>query len=275
MPRLSQWWLPALAATSLCAGCGTHFVPESSTGNWIASFTLVDQSANVNAAQGYASGTSATDAPLNFFFSNQVLYRSSSYDAPSPIVTNTNLLPAGTTHLGDGDYYDGHVYGVIEHWHGCKAGGAPIFISIFDGTTLEQEQTIEITPWIPEASGIAIDPDTGQAFVSSFCDAKNLYRFRLSDWSFIGTLPLTIPVSSMQGVAWRDGFLYLAGTDGALYGLYLEDGSMRLLMQSPLSGEFEGLDFHGSELRWLLNRSDVNHILYSYAPVYATSSATP
>ncbi len=41
---------------------------------------------------------------------------------------------------------------------------------------------------------------------------------------------------------------------------------MRLLMQSPVNGEFEGLDFHGSQLRWLVNRSDGAHILYSYEP---------
>jgi hypothetical protein len=43
-------------------------------------------------------------------------------------------------------------------------------------------------------------------------------------------------------------------------------------MQSPVSGEFEGLDFHGPQLRWLVNRSDGPHILYSYAPVYAAAS---
>ena len=69
-----------------------------------------------------------------------------------------------------------------------------------------------------------------------------------------------------------DGFVYIAGTNGALYGLHLADNSMRLLMQSPVSGEFEGLDFHGPQLRWLVNRSDGPHILYSYAPVYAAAS---
>ncbi len=93
-----------------------------------------------------------------------------------------------------------------------------------------------------------------------------------SDWGFAGTLPLQIPVSGIQGVSYRDGFVYISGTNGALYRLCLADRSMQFLMQSPVNGEFEGLDFHGSQLRWLVNRSDGAHILYSYEPA---ASATP
>lgn len=261
-----------LLSALCCAGCGDRVIPPVAPQPWVSSLTLVDQSTNVNMVQGYASGTSLDGTPLNFFFSNSLLYSSSTYDSLTPVAVNQNLLPPKTNHLGAGDYYDGHVYGVIENWQGCDQSSAPIFVAIFDAATLQQESTVEITAWIPEASGIAIIPGTGQALVSSFCDPNHLYLFSTADWSFTGTVPLQIPVSGNQGVSYRDGFVYIAGTNGALYGLHLADNSMRLLMQSPVSGEFEGLDFHGPQLRWLVNRSDGPHILYSYAPVYAAAS---
>ena len=260
-----------LAVAGFCASCGDNVVPELSPERWVTSFTLVDQSGNVSVAQGYASGTADDGTPLNYFFTNQALYRSSSYDELEVVASNRDFLPSGTNHLGAGDYHDGHVYGVAENWRSCSASRAPIFIVIFDSTTLAVERAIEITSYTSEASGITIDPDTGEAIVSSFCDPNNLYAFSTADWTFTRKIPLDLTVSGNQGVSYRDGFVYIAGTNGALYGLYLADNSMRQLMQSPVSGEFEGLDFHGPQLRWLVNRPDGTHILYSYAPVRASA----
>jgi hypothetical protein len=260
--------LPVLLTAGLCAGCGERTIPWPSAQPWVASFTLVDQSANLNVLQGYASGTAADGTPLNFFFTTGALYSSSSYDTLNVIAANSTFLPPGTTHMGAGDYSNGHVYGVLEHWQGCSLSSAPIYIAVFNATTLARETTFEITGSVPEASGIAMDPDDGHAIVSSFCDPNHLYLFSSSDWRFLGTVALPIPVSGNQGVSYRDGIVYIAGTHGALYGLRLADKSMRLLLQSPVSGEFEGLDFHGPQLRWLVNRSDGQHILYSYAPKY-------
>ncbi len=147
-----------LLSASCCAGCGDRAIPFSAPQPWVSSFTLVDQSANLNVGQGYASGTATDGTPLNFFFDTQVLYRSSSYDTLEPVAVNYYFLPPGTSHMGAGDYYNGHVYAVIEHWQSCSLSSAPIFIATFNATTLAQESTIEITSFIPEASGIAIDP---------------------------------------------------------------------------------------------------------------------
>lgn len=270
MYRFLRCTFGLLLLAGLCVGCGETVIPIRAAGNWISSFRLVDQSANLRVRQGYASGTSSSGSALNFFFDTQALYSSSSYDTLQTVASNRNFLLPGTTHLGAGDYADGHVYGVIEHWQSCSKSAAPIFIIIFDASTLAVERAVEITTVIPEASGIAIEGKTGEAIVSSFCDSKNLYAFSTEDWSFVRKIPLAIPVSGIQGVSYRDDFVYIAGTNGGLYALYLRDGSMRLLLQSPVSGEFEGVDFHGEQLRWLVNRSDGQSVLYSYAPVYAS-----
>lgn len=268
--RGSSCCFVVLLAAAFCAGCGERVIPAPAPDPWVTSLTLVDQSDNLKLDQGYASGLLPDGTPLNFFFDTAALYRSSSYDSLDVVASNRNFLPPGATHMGAGDYYDGHVYAVVEHWHGCKASSAPIYVAVFDATTLAEEQTAEIDPWIPEASGIAIDPDDGEAIVSSFCDPNNLYVFDPSTWAFTRTIPLQIPVTGNQGVSYRDGFIYIAGTNGGLYALRLSDNSMRQLLQSPVSGEFEGLDFHSSQLRWLVNRTDGQHILYSYAPTWGS-----
>lgn len=268
--RLRRAGILVVTSILLCAGCGVTAIAPDPPNPWVRAFVNTDQSADVLVNEGYASGTSTTGESLNYFFGAGALYLSSSYDSLNVIASNRNVLLPGTTHMGAGDYFDGHVYGVIEHWQGCQASNAPIFVTVFNAGTLAEEQSMEISADIPEASGIAIDFDAGQAIVSSYCDARNLYVFRLSDWQFIGTLPLALPVSGNQGVAYRDGFLYCAGTNGALFGLHRKDNTMRLLMQAPMPGEYEGIDFHGPQLRWLLNQSSGPHVLYSYAPVYSS-----
>lgn len=261
--RITQW-IPALLSIVACLPVGCASVADPSS-PWF-TFTLVGQSANVHANQGYASGISPTNGPLNYFFASRTLTLSSTYNTLTVETSNNDFLIPGTNHMGAGDVFDGTVYAVIEHWSHCGVSLSPIVIVLFDGESLNVEKTIDISRDLPEASGIAIVPDQGEAIVTSFCDATHLYVYDMSNWTLRGKIPLAIPVGGIQGAAYRDGILYIAKTDGALYGLRLFDNSMRLLYQSPMKGEFEGLDFHTDQLRWLVNKPGGEHILYSYAP---------
>lgn len=242
------------------AGCGVVYRNQS---GWIGTFTLVNQTTNLGISQGYASSGNAEDSG-NYFFDTQALYLSSKSDQMDLVTANRDLLPPGTNHMGDGDYYDGRVYGVIEHWAGCQNASDPIYISIFDAKTLKKEEDVEITADLPEASGIAVIPDANEAVVTSFCDPNNLYVYRMSDWKLDRRIPLSIPVRGIQGAAYREGFLYISQTNGALYALRLENNEIHLLFRAPMRGEFEGVDFRSAQLRWLVNQSGGQHILYSY-----------
>jgi len=237
---------------------------------WISSFTLVNQSSNIPVLQGYASAGTPDDS-VNYFFDTSALYLSSSPNSLVEVASNHDLLLDGTNHMGDGDFYDGKVYGVIEHWAGCRTSSAPIYIVIFDGKSLAAEKYIEITSDLPEASGIAIVPDSREAVVTSFCDPNNLYAYDLSDWKFHRKIPLSMPIVGIQGAAFRDGFLYIAGTNGGMYALELANNSMHFLFQASMGGEFEGPDFHTSQLRWFVNHG-YDHFLLSYAPTRSQSS---
>jgi len=259
--------LRGLSAFALCllSGCGSVMIAPLQP--WVSSFVPAGQSQDIAANQGYASGVSPTGAPLHYFFSTHAINRSSTWEALDVLASNHEPLPPETTHLGAGDYSAGHVYGVAEHWSGCGCNNGPIYIVVFDYAGLGMEKTVEITGDLPEASGIAINSDTGEALVSSFCDASHIYVYRMSDWTLTGTIPLALPVAGNQGMSYRSGFLYIAGTHGDLYGLRLSDGSMRLLMQASVHGEFEGPDFHGADLRWLVNLPTGSSVVYQFAPV--------
>ncbi len=266
-------WIPALVCSIACLPVGCASVVINPDG-W-PTFTLVGQSANVHADQGYASGVSKTNSPLNYFFGTQALYLSSTYNALNVEVSNHDVLVSGTNHIGAGDVYDGIVYGVIENWSRCSEPHSPILIVLFDGSTLAVEKTIDISHDVPEASGIAIVPEAGEAIVTSFCDPSRLYAYDMSSWTLLRKIRLTIPVPDIQGAAYRDGVLYIARSNGTLYGLRLHDSSMQLLYKSPLRGEFEGLDFHSDQLRWLVNYRGDSHILYSYAAGVSDSRSSP
>jgi hypothetical protein len=216
--------------------------------------------------QGYASGTSASGAELNYFFNTTALYLSSSYDSLDIIASNKKLSVGAASHMGDGDYYDGKVYAPLEHWTSCSVSDAPVVIVTFDGTTLKNDYSADISAYQSEASSVAIDTDTNEAIVSDYCDNSKIYVYGMSDWKLNRTIPLAMPVSSIQGIAYNQNFLYIADTYGHLYGLCLSDYSMRLLFTATMRGEYEGIDFRNGELRWLLNPKTGSYFLYRYSP---------
>jgi hypothetical protein len=265
------------ALSSVLCGCGQIILPVStstacSTSSKPAAncgpngFTLVGQSGDVRVGQGYASSNPPTNVPGDYFFDTVTLYLSTNYNSLDPAAsTNMQIVP-GTNHMGDGEFYNGNLYGVIEHWNGCSKSSGPIYIDIFDSTTLQIVQTSEISLYQSEASGITIDPDTSEAIVSNFCDPTKLYVYDMSTWTLSRTIPLAITCNGIQGVAYKEGFVYIATNGGLLYSLRLSDNLMRLLLTAPMPGEYEGIDFNTSELRWLLNHPDGTHVLYRYLP---------
>jgi hypothetical protein len=233
----------------------------------------------MHVGQGYASGVLPNGNEANYFFDTQYLYLSKSHDKPEIVAKNVDVLLPETTHMGDGDFYNGTVYAPIEHWRGCgNPPQAPIYIVTFDGQSLARLNAYDISATQPEASSVAIIPESNEAVVSSFCNADQLYLYDLKDWSFKGTIPMEIKVPLIQGVAYNRGLLYIAADIqkngqwmGLLYSLRLKDNKMDLLMTPPQIGEWEGIDFHSNQLRWLLNQSKGQY-LFSYQPV-ATNPA--
>lgn len=249
---------------ALCQCCACNIF--SSRGTVLSPYFALDgKSYNSRATQGVATGVSAAGLPINVFFDTTSIYMNTGPDLSNSVTAITTVLPRGTDHIGDGDYDHGLIYAVIEHWMGCDASNAPVYIEILNPGTMQTVKVSQISNRVPEASSLAVDPDTGEAYVASFCDSKSLYVFRLSDLSFIRAVKLPLEVQYIQGVAYRQGSLYIASANGALFGLNLADQQMEILMQMTPPGEYEGIDFHGNYLRWLVNGADHSHSIYTFS----------
>ncbi len=229
---------------------------------WVNGFTWIGQSADTGVHQGYA--TDGADA--HYFFDTGALFKSSSYLQNTPVTANYSPLIDGTNHMGDGAYYAGKIYDIVENWQGCGAPPSRAAIVVYDAQTLKRLSFTDITMNHHETSSITILPETNEAVVTSYCDGTKLFVYSLANFQLTRTIPLPIPIALIQGVTYNGGFLYLVEHYGGLYGLRLADGEERKLHQAPFFGEYEGLDFKNGDLRWLINRSDGQHILNLYVP---------
>jgi hypothetical protein len=174
-------------------------------------------------------------------------------------------------HLGAGEYYNGKLYVAVESYHGCgHVTNQSIFI--FDAKTLERKSVTSVSNYTSEVSAVTIVPNMGAhgvVFVSNFCDESKLYKFDLADLSFLGTLPLDVPIPKLQGIAYRDGKIYAAndvGYDGEIYDIDATTGHTRkrAFVRYPHGKEVEGCLFNGKTLEVMV-ASHTNQWNYVYS----------
>lgn len=202
--------------------------------------------------QGYAS-----DGTSHFIFdTKRILTRA---DDASWHVTRVNDAPfaglSGYNHLGDGDYFEHKLYVPAEHYVSCS-DHAKATILVFDSTTLERVAVLEL-PEGQEVSAVVVRPEARQLWVSSYCDGSRLwvYGFDPADLDCVHlerTVRLSPAIPDIQGLAYHDGFFFLAQNSGTIWRTYL-DGVSAPVYQSSSSGTHEGLDYSQQELRWLID----------------------
>ncbi|MDB6056721.1 MAG: hypothetical protein JWO95_565 [Verrucomicrobiales bacterium] len=177
----------------------------------------------------------------------------------------------GFDHLGAGEYYNGKVYVAVEAYHGCgHVTNQSIFI--FDANTLDRKSVTSVSNFTSEVSAITIITNMGPhgvVFVSNFCDESNLYKFDLSNLSFLGTLPLDQPIPNLQGVAYREGLIYAAndvGPNGDIFDINPITGHTRkrAFVRYPHGKEVEGCLFNGKTLEVMVasHTNNWNHVYY-------------
>lgn len=177
----------------------------------------------------------------------------------------------GFDHLGAGEFYNGKVYVAAEAYHGCgHVTNQSIFV--FDANTLDRNSVKSVSNDTSEVSAVTIIPKMGEhgvVFVSNFCDESKLYKFDLSDLSFLGTLQLDQPISKLQGVAYRNGLIYAAndvGPNGEIYDIDPQSGHTRkrAFVKYPHGKEVEGCLFNGKTLEVMV-ASHTNRWNYIYS----------
>jgi hypothetical protein len=163
-------------------------------------------------------------------------------------------------HLGDGDYYSGCLYVPMENWHGC-GNTTNVSIGVFSATDdLTRLNVAVITDHQSEISAVCVVPAFSNApaiFASDFCDPGHLYQYSLADSTniaFVRTLPLSQPVSLIQGISSYNGTVYLmsdSGHSGQFWSVNPTNGVTTLLatLDEPGEIEWEGIDTSQGNLR--------------------------
>lgn len=211
-------------------------------------FAEVSQSPDTGAHQGYA-----TDGTVHFMFDTAGVQRRA--DAAWNLL-KSNSQPfnglTGYNHLGDGDYFEGKLYVVGEYYKSCdEHSQASLFI--FDSNSLERTQVVDWSADGTEMSSVAVNADTRELWVSSFCDFDHIRVYDLDTFAFKRSITLNPSIRAIQGIAARDGSAYLADTYGGLYRMS-SDGSTMLVYRTNLKeAEHEGIDYSQNDLRWLID----------------------
>ncbi|MGA2555963.1 MAG: hypothetical protein ABSG04_06785 [Verrucomicrobiota bacterium] len=230
------------------AGCPQGLRAQNRAG---AQYREISVSPDVKSHQGYA-----TDGTNHFTFDNQVIYKWQGDQKWTSMMSN-NAPFAGLTglnHFGDGDYFEGKLYIVAELWASC-ANFTNQSILVFDAASLARLEVHNVAAQGHEVAGLAIAPDDGPRgiiYVASYCDGSRIFKYDLRTFEYLGPLPLSRPLSNLQGVAWHGGRFYAPEDGGDLY-TFASDGRVSLLYHDTHNGSHEGLKCAGLGLRWLID----------------------
>lgn len=123
-------------------------------------------------------------------------------------------LEKPANHIGDIDVHDGELYAGIE-WF-VDGQGRDIQIAVYDAETLQYRRSID---WNPESgqvevSAVAVDPDNGLVWLTDWVNGRYVYSYDLSTGEYSGRLHLRPVPQWQQGIAYRNGRLFITADDG-------------------------------------------------------------
>ena len=120
-------------------------------------------------------------------------------------------------HIGDIDVYKNELYLGVEYF--MDGEGKNIQVAVYDGDTLKLKRVFPFRADTGqlECSGIAVDPDSGTVYMSSWIDDESseyLYMYDLDTGDYKGKLRMQTSPRWIQGVAYHKGSLYVTSDDG-------------------------------------------------------------
>ena len=246
--------LSALLAALLLAGCGA--------GKADAAVYTLDSVHAVNGRQGIC-----VEGDCYWVSGSTTLTK---YDRDWNVVAeNTDPFKGyalEVNHIGDIDVYRNELYLGVEYF--MDGEGKNIQVAVYDGDTLELKRVFPFRADTGqlECSGIAVDPDSGTVYMSSWIDDTSsncLYMYDLESGDFKGKLEMDPAPKWLQGVAYYDGNLYVTADDGDadedapdhMYRVNAETGAVTLektFDDVTRQGEIEGLSFDVERGEFLL-----------------------
>ena len=173
-------------------------------------------------------------------------------------------------HIGDIDVYENELYLGVEYFMDGKSKN--IQVAVYDGDTLELKRVFPFrsdTGQI-ECSGIAVDPDGRNVYMSSWAEDESsnyLYKYDLDTGDYKGKLKMDPAPKWLQGVAYNNGDLFVTADDGDadkdqpdhMYRIVIDKSGEngRVVLEKTFDdvtqqGEIEGLSFDKKNKEFLL-----------------------
>ena len=120
-------------------------------------------------------------------------------------------------HIGDIDVYNNELYLGVEYF--MDGEGKNIQVAVYDGDTLKLKRVFPFRSDTGqlECSGIAVDPDSGTVYMTSWIDDKSseyLYMYDLDTGNYRGKMKMQPAPKWIQGIACFEGNLYVTCDDG-------------------------------------------------------------
>ena len=93
-------------------------------------------------------------------------------------------------------------------------------VIVYDADTLELKRMYELVPESgqTELSGLVVDPEGGIIWLCSWTTGDSgdyLYRYRLSDFTYLGKTSMDLSPASIQGIAFHEGSIFISADDGS------------------------------------------------------------
>jgi len=227
-------------------------------------FTNTFVSPDVDCHQGYT-----TDGTYHYTIDTLKIQKRNDDGTWSIVTENTDPFNglSGYDHLGDGQYYNGNLYIAGEHFGGCgDTDQQSIFI--FSITDLSRVDVIDISAQGHEATGLTIAPDEGTngiIYVMSYCDGTKIWKYDLSNFSYLGSITLSETVSLVQGIYYKDGYIWVSGNSGKIYKIDLDGQVFLAYTISATANDYEGIDYSQSTLRVLLDNGTGDKKVYFFS----------
>lgn len=209
-----------------------------------------------NAVAGLETLTRSQDVTTDgeyFYFSGKTSLEKVSLDGKEVVAINDKALDNelgekyNSQHIGGISYFDGIIYAACED---SKQWQYPV-IALFDAQTLQYTGKCFILPTDKQTRGVpwvAVDGENGVAYTGDSRNYTEIYKFSLSDFSYIDTVTLSEEVQKIQGGEVADGKLF-AGTNDmtrACFTIDLETGEVTKLFDRIMY-EYKLIDNFGGE----------------------------
>jgi len=174
-------------------------------------------------------------------------------------------------HIGDIDVYDGKIYAGVEYFMDGESKNIQIAVYDAESYQLVNTYSFDEASGQTEVSGIAVDPDSGSIWMTSWTgdeSGRYLYRYDLENGSYKGKVHLQCPPQWLQGIAYYNGCLYMTADDGTadlgepdhVYKTRIAEDSTtatvvleRTLDDVTLQGEVEGISFDKTSGQMLIS----------------------